>query len=394
MTNFISLFSGCGGFDLGFSKYFQCKGAYDIEPIVIDTYRKNFSSDAFVHDLSNFDLPNIESLSSVDVLLAGSPCQGFSTIGKRRLDDPRNELLFVAPEIAKKINPKIAICENVPGAKSGQHAKYWEELKSRFRAQGYNIEEFSYDFSKYGLAQTRRRLFLIAYKGKKISRESLELKKASPVSLRDVLAGVALVQGYDQRIKLTDNDLQISQMIPQGKKLSNVRGGSNSVHTWSIPDVFGEVTDDERELLETLLKYRRRFRVRNFGDADPVADNTLENHYKKPYKRNLRSLIKKGYVVVKGEGLYDLKGAFNGKYRRLSYEKPSYTVDTNFGNPKYFLHPDENRGFSIREAARIQSFPDHFVFEGTTLQQFRMIGNAVPPHISEKLAKVIREIFY
>lgn len=394
MTKFVSLFSGCGGFDYGFSRHFQCAGAYDIESIAIDSYRKNFSSEAFIHDLSGFDLPNQSSLTDVDILLSGSPCQGFSTIGKRRVDDPRNLLIYAAPEIAKQLKPKIVICENVPGVKAGQHAKFWSELKQRLFVQGYRVEEFFYDFSNYGLAQTRRRLFLIAYKGRKIDRKFLELTKCKPNTLKEVLKNVGLAEGHGRRVGLTQKDLQISRMIAEGKKLSNVRGGNNSVHTWTIPEVFGDVKNSEKQLLEALLRYRRRFRVRDFGDADPVSIRILDEHYKKPYKRDLKSLIKKKYVVEKGDGLYDLKGSFNGKYRRLSYDKPSYTVDTNFGNPKYFLHPKEDRGFSVREAARIQGFPDDFIFDGSISQQFRLIGNAVPPYISEKLAKIIRDAFY
>jgi len=394
VAKFISLFSGCGGFDYGFSQHFQCAGAYDIEPVAIDSYQRNFSSDAFIHDLSEFDLPNQSSLTDIDILLSGSPCQGFSTIGKRRIDDPRNKLIYAAPEIAKKLKPKIVICENVPGVKAGQHSIFWDELKQRLLDQKYKVEEFVYDFSNHGLAQTRRRLFLIAYKGKKIDREALELSVSNQVTLKDVITNVDNIEDHAYRVRLAEKDLEISKKISQGKKLSNVRGGDNSVHTWNIPDIFGEVSTSEQELLEALLKFRRRFRVRDFGDADPVSIGTLEEHYKKPYKKNLKSLINKGYVVEKAEGLYDLKGSFNGKYRRLSYDKPSYTVDTNFGNPKYFLHPKEDRGFSVREAARIQGFPDKFVFEGSVSQRFRMIGNAVPPNISEKLAKIIKDVFY
>jgi len=334
VAKFISLFSGCGGFDYGFSQHFQCAGAYDIEPVAIDSYQRNFSSDAFIHDLSEFDLPNQSSLTDIDILLSGSPCQGFSTIGKRRIDDPRNKLIYAAPEIAKKLKPKIVICENVPGVKAGQHSIFWDELKQRLLDQKYKVEEFVYDFSNHGLAQTRRRLFLIAYKGKKIDREALELSVSNQVTLKDVITNVDNIEDHAYRVRLAERD------------------------------------------------------------ADPVSIGTLEEHYKKPYKKNLKSLINKGYVVEKAEGLYDLKGSFNGKYRRLSYDKPSYTVDTNFGNPKYFLHPKEDRGFSVREAARIQGFPDKFVFEGSVSQRFRMIGNAVPPNISEKLAKIIKDVFY
>ena len=87
----------------------------------------------------------------------------------------------------------------------------------------------------------------------------------------------------------------------------------------------------------------------------------------------------------------DLSHTFNGKYRRLSWDHPAPTVDTRFGDPKYYLHPEEQRGLSVREAARIQGFPDDFVFAGSKAAQFRMVGNAVPPPLAKQLAEAIRE---
>ncbi len=89
---------------------------------------------------------------------------------------------------------------------------------------------------------------------------------------------------------------------------------------------------------------------------------------------------------------HDLTGAFNGKYRRLSWDKPSNTVDTRFGSPTYFLHPEEQRGFTVREAARIQGFPDSFIFSGTEKEQYQMVGNAVPPPMAKKIALQIRKL--
>ncbi|HMG66240.1 MAG TPA: DNA cytosine methyltransferase, partial [Chitinophagaceae bacterium] len=87
-----------------------------------------------------------------------------------------------------------------------------------------------------------------------------------------------------------------------------------------------------------------------------------------------------------------LAHTFNGKYRRLCYTKVSPTVDTRFGNPKYFLHPEEHRAITVREAARIQGFPDNFIFKGNKAEQYRMIGNAVPPKMSHWLAAQLNKI--
>jgi DNA (cytosine-5)-methyltransferase 1 len=162
------------------------------------------------------------------------------------------------------------------------------------------------------------------------------------------------------------------------------------VHTWDIPEVFGPVSATERKLLEALLMLRRTERVRTRGDADPVRAHLLLAKLKRPVSETLHALLRKRYVKRVGEG-YDLTNTFNGIFRRLEWDKPCYTVDTRFGNPRYFLHPRENRGFTVREAARIQGFPDDFIFTGTAESQYRQVGNAVPPPIARDLAVVIRE---
>jgi DNA (cytosine-5)-methyltransferase 1 len=182
---------------------------------------------------------------------------------------------------------------------------------------------------------------------------------------------------------------KIAEKLKAGQKLSNVRSGPRAVHTWEIPEVFGSTTRKEREVLEEVLRLRRRNRIRDFGDADPVETKLL----KKLFGSSLiASLEAKSYLKRVGDS-HDLVGTFNGKYRRLHLDEPSYTVDTRFGDPRYFLHPTENRGFTVREAARIQGFPDGFVFNGSKSEQFRMIGNAVPPPMATNFAQFLRSAF-
>jgi DNA (cytosine-5)-methyltransferase 1 len=183
---------------------------------------------------------------------------------------------------------------------------------------------------------------------------------------------------------------RIAQRIRPGQKLCNVRGGPRAIHTWDIPEVFGRTTKGEKKLLEALLHLRRRYRVRATGDADPVSATVLARELQEPVGELLAHLETKGFVR-KINGKFDLTHTFNGKFRRLEWDAPAYTVDTRFGNPRYFLHPAKNRGFSVREAARIQGFPDSFVFTGPLAAQYRMIGNAVSPPTARVLAQAIRE---
>ncbi|MEK6364984.1 MAG: DNA cytosine methyltransferase [Burkholderia gladioli] len=386
----VSLFSGCGGLDLGFHhEGFVNVGAYDINPIVIETFRQNINNAAYVADLGRemVDIP-----TNVDVLLAGSPCQGFSLAGKRDIHDPRNNLLVRAGEYALSVRPRVFLAENVPGALSGELKRYWASLDKLLVSNGYRTRTIEIEATQVGAAQTRRRVFLIAWTGKRDLNISIP-EVANEPTLRDALKNLPRDAEHAQHttLKSESTDIQIAECIKPGQKLSNVRRGPNTVHTWHIPGVFGRTTKAERELLDGLIGLRRRLRTRLKGDADPVSIDAIREHAGREADRLVERLIKKGYLRMIN-GSIDLANTFNGKYRRLAWDRPSYTVDTYFGNPRYFLHPTEHRGFSVREAARIQGFPDSFTFHGTMRENFQMIGNAVSPKVSRYLAGVIRTL--
>ena len=390
----LSLFSGCGGFDLGFREaLFSIEGAYDIDSLAIANYRANVTSDGTVWDLSNATLP--DSCESVDVLLAGSPCQGFSTIGKRDLADPRNALLSATGEIARTLRPKVVVAENVPGVLAGAHRQYWDALVDTLQAQGYQVQTVILTASDYGIPQRRRRAFLLAWNtGVKVDVPAILASLESPTpTLGELLDQIRVgADNHLPRPLATGSvDLMISRMIAQGQKLCDVRDGEASIHTWDIPEVFGKTTPEEREILQRLMKLRRQRRVRNFGDADPVPVEILTKEFGENTTSTLAILEDKKFIRLK-DNLVDLKHTFNGKYRRLTNSGVSFTVDTNFGNARYFLHPNENRGFTVREAAKIQGFPDNYVFSGPERAQFKMIGNAVPPPLAFAVAKLTRRL--
>lgn len=390
---YISLFSGCGGFDIGFNReQFTCIGAYDIDPIIADVHEKNLKSPIYVHDLNNIDLPgNIPT--SVDIVVSGSPCQGFSTIGKRKINDPRNNLLIVSGKIAIKYNAKVFICENVPGSNSGEHKKFWLQLQHLLKSNGYTFKLVKYDASHFGVPQTRKRLILYAWKSDK-DIDLLEYTKKN-VKLKDVLMNLDDSSNHNVE-KISDKqDLLIANKILPGQKLCNVRGGERSIHTWHIPEVFGEITTEEEDFLITVMKLRRQIRRREFGDADPVDIQVLQTRYNGRTNIILQSLLKKNYLKSI-DNFIDLKNTFNGKFKRLDLDSLSPTVDTRFGVYRNFLHPQENRALTVREAARIQGFSDDFIFYGPLHKQYQMVGNAVPPPLAEYIAqnakKIIREL--
>lgn len=384
----LSLFAGCGGLDLGFKEQgFQVDGALDIDPVAISNYRSNVGEEGMVWDLSGGMLPR--DFKGTSVLLAGSPCQGFSTIGKRDVADPRNNLLLTTGHIAKALKPKVVVAENVPGALAGQHKKYWNALEGMLRSEGYRAQTVLLRATSFGVPQLRKRIFLIAWNtGVVADAESyFSQQQAQETALEDALGNIPehcrnhnpkfLEQGSD--------DFLIATKIAPGKKLCNVRAGESAVHTWDIPEVFGKTSVKQRRLLHRVMRLRRQLRVRDHGDADPVPISILVNEFGSDVMNDILLLEKRGYLRVLNSHV-DIKHTFNGKYRRLALDVPSFTVDTNFGNHRYFLHPREHRGLTAREAARIQGFPDEYQFSGSDRDQFRMIGNAVPPPVGRGLA--------
>lgn len=387
LPSFASLFSGCGGLDLGFVQAgYRGVLSVDFEETALAVHKSNLSCPTQLLDLSQSD-PVFESNCHIDVLLAGSPCQGFSTIGQRRINDPRNALLWVAARVAAKHKPRVVVVENVPGALSGEHRHYWDALHQRLQEIGYTTVDLKLDCADFGVAQHRRRIFLIA----SLSGISNDLKLvASPrISISSALENIEEAPNHNPMQLLPSSiDYKIALRIAQGQKLTNSRGGPASVHTWDIPEVFGKTTKKEKELLNLVLRLRRQQRRRPVGDADPVCTETLTTKFGLDI---VNSLVSKNYLRQLGE-YHDLTHTFNGKYRRSRAEMPSRTVDTRFGDPKLSLHPTEHRAFTVREAARIQGFKDNFIFSGNADKQYRMIGNAVPPPLAFNIAKMVRNL--
>lgn len=384
----VGLFSGCGGFDLGFIQAgFHCVGAFDLDAQAVLVHRSNTGAPVERKDLSD-GMPPTGLPDEIDVVIAGPPCQGFSTIGARRLDDPRNELLLSAGRIARHLQPKVFIAENVAGATSGEHGRFWTELGTMLRDSGYRTAEILVDCSEHGVAQRRRRALLAAWR---VDREvRFELSRSPRLTLGDALAGMQGALNHDPAPLASGSvGARIAARVKPGQKLCNVRGGETSIPTWDVPEVYGTVTLRQRELLCALRTERRRHRVRNFGDADPVSSDVLATSLGRPIDDELMALVQMGYIRAVG-GKYDLTHTFNGKYKRLRWDSPSATVDTKFGDPRFFLHPDEDRGFTVREAARIQGFPDWFTFQGTVRQQYTQVGNAVPPPLATKVAEWVQ----
>ena len=381
---FLSLFSGCGGLDLPFHALgYKCIGAYDSNPIAVETYNANFGRFAQQFDLSTA-YPTVSEFP--DILLAGPPCQGFSTAGARKPDDPRNLLIGRTIDFAQKIKPRVIVLENVPAILSGPSRDHWVRAAARLKRSGYTVRSELLSGIDLGLCQTRKRLFMLAWNSSSEHLALNSIQAVSPPTLGQVLARLSGTENHQPKV-LPPTSLQgmIARRVGAGQRLCDVRESTSTIHSWDIPEIFGRTSLIERKVLMAVLRLRRRARVRDFGDGDPVSVARIEQFVGSRCQSLVNSLAAKRYLRV-SNGAVEFQRTFNGKYRRAKKDGVSSTVDTHFGDPSLFLHPVEHRGFTVREGARIQSFPDSFIFGGSTRMQFRLVGNAVPPVMAQQIA--------
>jgi len=433
MPRVVSLFSGCGGLDIGFKEFgFDLIYACDSDPAAIACYSKNVDRNVYLRDVSSEEFhQDIGHLDYCDVVLGGFPCQGFSKAGPKSENDTRNMLYTEMWQAVKKLRPSVFIAENVDGISQNFGGAYLKRILNDFREIGYRVEYRILDAVWFGIAQHRRRTFFVGVKEdlnllfnfpspthemkvrngefrildsstksqtpflENINRDAdskptltIEDAISDLVELDDLIADHQVTNAWEKKYNL------IFSAIKQGQKLCNVRHASTSVYTWQIPDFFGEVTERERIILETIAKHRRHKKYGNIPNGNPISIRDIEMLAQLvEIDSDVKSLIDKGYLKEKDRKL-DLKGAMfcSGLFKRPLWNEPSPTVLTNFHNPRYFLHPLKNRPFSLRECARLQGFSDSFIFtEGESkvdlISGYRLVGNAVPPPLSRLFAK-------
>jgi len=390
---FISLFCGCGGLDEGFmTAGFECLGAFDLNASAVETYNANFPNKATVADLSGWSMTP-PSAGQPDLILAGPPCQGFSTVGKRNPSDVRNHLLLKPIELALATRARAVLIENVPGALTGAQASYWTTAITTLRKAGYTAETFVVNAGAAGLPQTRKRAILVGIRSGRLPGTRPSSNSGDRAAINSVLPVPEGTANHRPSILKPESRAgKIAARIGPGQKLCNVRAGESAVHTWNIPEVFGETSVAEKELLEAILRMRRRKRQRSWGDADPVRYTEIKTLFGRSAELLVSSLIAKHYLRHVGAVAIDLTQTFNGKFRRLTMDDPTNCVLTKFCEASYFLHPLEQRAFTVREAARLQGFSDTFVFVGSERSQAAQVGNAVPPPLARHIAEWLLEV--
>lgn len=304
---------------------------------------------------------NIYSLlnnKEVDIIVGGPPCQAYSLIGRHSIDiekDPRSKLYIQYGKFLAEFNPKCFVFENVPGILNACNGKLFESVKEYFSKLGYHTYSKILDSSEYGVLQQRKRVILIGWL-KKNDRgfppvKTLLLKN----KIFDVLSDLP---------KLNPGDcLEVCNYT----KATNAYLGNSEIRLKETPFTTQHIcrAHNKRDLeiysivQKEWSKNRRRIKYTDLPDH-------LQTH------NNITSFLDR-YKVVDGLGF-------------------SHTVVAHIAKDgHYYIHPNQCRSLSVREAARIQSFPDDFYFEGSRTSAFRQIGNAVPPVLAYKIAKSIRK---
>lgn len=346
--NVIDLFAGCGGLSKGFMDAgYNILVGVDTEQAALNTFVRNhdgaIAMKADLSDEKSFDeIKKAVGDHDVDIIIAGPPCQGFSLTGPRNFDDARNSLYLAVIEIVKRYNPKGFIIENVPGMATLYGGQIKEEVLSRFRKLGYNIDCKVLCAADYGVPQLRRRLIFMG-----IRQDVGRPKFPEPI--------------FSEEDYRTCRDA-ISDLPARVEEL-------------------GDEVDSYTT--EPITEYQKIMR----GEC-----NVLYNHVATDHKQFVKDTIA---LVPEGGNYKDLPPGwgesrkFNEAWTRYDGNKPSKTIDTGHRNHFHYMY---NRVPTIRENARLQSFPDDFVFTGTKTQQNRQVGNAVPPLLGFALGVALREI--
>ena len=338
----VDLFSGCGGLSFGFEDAgYECIVGVDIDQPALNTFSYNHPhATALNLDLSQDDSIDkiIASIDgrNVEVIVAGPPCQGFSLTGPRDENDKRNKLFYSVFKLAEKVKPKFIVIENVPGIATLYNGRAKAAILEEFERLGYSSSEKLIYAPDYGVPQIRKRMFFIG----KLNGKPFEFPEPSHT---------------------VDSYVTCEQAI----------GDLDSLQF----DLGIEETDYSSNPVTTYQKMMRK------------KSSKLTNHVGTKHTDLVVSVIRQ---VPEGGNHKDLpKGVgesrkFNEAWTRYHSQKPSKTIDT--GHRNHF-HYKWDRVPTARENARLQSFPDRFRFVGPKTQQYKQIGNAVPPLLGFALGK-------
>jgi DNA (cytosine-5)-methyltransferase 1 len=367
--NVIDLFSGVGGFSAGFRKAgFNILIANEIDATISQSYQKNHPETAMINDDIKNILPEIKKINKkIDVIIGGPPCQGFSMAGARIrnnkkdafLDDPRNYLFRHYFNIVQETEPTYFVMENVPGMLSMSNGDIIAEIESLFTDEN-NFKHGAYKMYKkiliasdYGVPQDRHRLIIFGTKKdidiecffETVKNEMIASNEISKVTIKDAISDLNFLES-------------------------------------------GEGLFEQDYLHPAMSKYQKARRK----NAIKLHNHIATKHNDVAIKR-IKELKQGGRRLDLSDG-ENIKSIHSGAYGRMKWDDLSKTIITRFDTPSsgVYIHPERNRTLTPREAARLQSFDDNFIFYGNKSSVIKQIGNAVPPLLAYYIAKVILKI--
>lgn len=340
VLNCIDLFCGCGGLSLGFEKAgINVLVGIDAWQDAITTFNYNHKkSKGICADLSTLEPSEIEKElngKSVDLIIGGPPCQGFSVAGKRIVDDVRNKLYKNFVRFVEYYKPKAFMMENVPNILSIGGGIVRDSIVKDFSDLGYKVVYKVLTASNYGTPQNRRRAVFVGFKdGKEFIFPQQTVEQ--------------LVTSYEALSDLPENSLEDGSDYPMTTNCDYqklMRCNSSKIYNHQIT----EHSDKTKKIIALVPDGG------NYKNLPPELQQTRKVHI---------------------------------AWTRLNSQKPSFTIDTGH---RHHFHYKWNRIPTVRESARIQSFPDDFIFLGTKTSQYKQVGNAVPPLMAEAIAKKLKE---
>jgi DNA (cytosine-5)-methyltransferase 1 len=345
----IDIFSGCGGMTTGASLAgVDVKYAVELDKSSALTYSANNKNVSMLNiDIRDFKT-NILKLPKRQptVLFGGPPCQGFSKSNQktRNIQNENNWLFEEFIRVSKEIKPDWIVFENVGGFSESLEGFFFEETLASFKKMGYATSPFLLDASNYGVPQNRKRVFIVC------SIHGIEIKTPKMLS-KKITVGEALLD-----LPVINNGAKFIELpysqVPHSKYSKAMRGKlEKSTNHF--------VTLNSEEIIK---RYKH---VPQGGNWKNIPLNLMQN-----YK--------------------DVTRCHSGIYHRLDETKPSVVIGNYRKN--MLIHPKQNRGLSVREAARLQSFPDKYIFNGPLVDQQQQVGNAVPPNLAKAVfSEIIKQ---
>ncbi|MEM8831981.1 MAG: DNA cytosine methyltransferase [Cyanobacteria bacterium P01_G01_bin.19] len=380
----VDLFAGAGGMTLGFEQAgFDVLAAVEFDPIHASVHEYNFPFwTTICQSVTNLTGRDIREKSAIgdrdiDVVFGGPPCQGFSLMGKRNIEDERNSLVFHFVRLVLDLQPKFFVMENVKGMTLGKSKKVLQTVIETFDIHGYQIRE-NYQVlnaANYGVPQNRRRLFLIGCRRDFSLPDYPQTLTQPPLKKQAQKSNLAKkTKPERQKLPLTPNVQAAIGDIPEANQYSELK-----YQDWVMAD-YGEASlyasqlrgliilqDDyayPREYNSRLLTCSRRTRhtaqtIARFAATNPGKSDRISHFHR-----------------------LDLNGLCNTLRAGTASNRGAYT------SPRP-IHPITPRCITVREAARLHSYPDWFMFHATKWHGFRQIGNSVPPLLAKAIAQQI-----